>query len=32
MVCLAKSAGTPEEVGLPKVSSPLPALTNKESA
>ena len=32
MVCLAKSAGTPAEVGLPKVSNPLPAFTSIESA
>ena len=31
-VCLAVSAGTPAELGCPKVNAPEPAFTNKESA
>ena len=32
MVCFAVSAGTPGEVGTPRVSAPEPALTNSASA
>ncbi|CSB84882.1 Uncharacterised protein [Vibrio cholerae] len=31
-VCLAKSAGTPGELGWPRVKAPDPALTSKLSA
>ncbi|MNV62630.1 hypothetical protein D3C71_1551860 [compost metagenome] len=31
-VCLAKSAGTPGELGWPRVSAPEPALTSRQSA
>ena len=30
-VCLAKSAGTPGELGTPSVNAPEPAFTNRES-